>query len=115
LEPDFDGVRFAAVDLADPDPAATVLAVVDLAVVVDFASVDLATVDLAAVVDLVTVDFAVEGRGPVDLAVVDFLAPVDLVAVDFAAGGAVVDWAPTAKAANRATEMELAIARKDPV
>ena len=104
MEPDFDGVRFAAVDLADPDVVATVLAVVDLAAVVDF-----------AIVDLAAVDFAVEGRGPVDLAVVDFLAPVDLVAVDFAAGGAVVDWATTAKAASRATEMELAIARKDPV
>ena len=121
MAPDFEATRLAAVDLPDPDPAATVFAVVDLAVV-DLTVVDFETVDLAddadfSAVDFSAVDFAADGRGAVDLAVVvDFLALlVDLLPVDLAAGGPVVDWAITAKAANRATGMELAISRKDPV
>jgi hypothetical protein len=118
LPPAFEVVRFADVDFADPDPEASVFVVVDFAAVVDLAVVmDLAdVVDFAAIVDLAAevgfnaVDLAAYLRGAVDLTEVDFFATVDL-----AAGGAVDDWAITAKAANRATEIELAIGRKDPV
>jgi hypothetical protein len=101
-------VRLAAVDVA------VALAVVDLAIV------DLPAVDLANVVDL-----AAGGLADVDLAAVefvDFAARVAVEAVAFVVDCLVVDWAIvnpagaiTAKAANRATGMELANARKDSV
>jgi uncharacterized protein YjbI with pentapeptide repeats len=128
LAPVFEAVRFAAVDEAD-----AVLAVVELAAVVfagaDLASADLARVDLAAVelggADLVAVDLAARGCANVDLAAVD-LAAVDLRALDFVdffalvalvGDGVVVDCAGAnaAKAANRATGMEIEMGRKDPV
>jgi hypothetical protein len=108
LTPVFEAVRLAAVDF----PAA-VLAVAALAVA-DFASVDLAVVDVASV-DFAAVDLAAGGLADVDLAAVDFVDCFALVALvlDCVAGGCA--GANTAKAANRATGMEIANARKDPV
>ncbi len=116
MAPVFEVVRFAAVGAVDP-----VLAVVDLVIVV-LAGVVLAAVVLTAVdldtevfatVDLAAVDLAAGGLTDVDLAadLADFFALVAL------AGDVVVDCAGanTAKAAIRATGMEIAIARKDPV
>ena len=93
----------AVVDLAATGFAAVVFAGVD------FGGVTLAAVDLAAGgladVDLAAVDLRV-------LDLVDFFAPVALLG-----DGVVVDCAGAnaAKAANRATGMEIEIARKDPV
>jgi hypothetical protein len=111
LEPVFEAIRFAAVVFAEVGVATTVLAVEDLAV--DLTVADLPAVDLANVVD-----FAAGGLVEVDLAgdFVDFAAlgvevvalVVDCLVVDCAG-------ANTAKAADRATGMEIANARKDPV
>jgi len=79
-----------------------------------FASVDLAIVDDASV-DFAAVDLAARGLADVNLAAldfVDFFAVVAL-ALDCVTGGCA--GANTAKAANRATGMEIANARKDPV
>ena len=94
----------------------------------DFAGADLdATVLAVAAEDFAVVDFEAEEPGAVDLAAVDFgaLDLVDLVPVDFAPEAVdcfAVVWAvanrpgaTTAKAANRATGMKTAVARKDPV
>jgi uncharacterized protein YjbI with pentapeptide repeats len=108
LAPVFEAVRFAAVDVAAAFLAVVVLADADLAGVV------LAVADLAGV-DLVAVDLAVGGLAEVDLGAADLVDLFALVAL--AADCVVVDCAGAnaARAANRATGMEVAIARKDPV
>jgi hypothetical protein len=108
--------------LAVVDLAVVLLPIVDLAAVV-LAGVVLATMVLAGVVlatvDLAAVDLAAGGLADVDLAAADF---VDFFALVALVEGVTVDClvvdcagANTAKAANRATGMEIAIARKDPV
>jgi hypothetical protein len=81
---------------------------------VDLTVADLPAVDLANVVD-----FAVGGLVEVDLAgdFVDFAALLDVEVVALVVDCFVVDCAGanTAKAADRATGMEIANARKDPV
>jgi len=78
--------------------------------VVRFAVADLPAAALAAV------DFSVAILAAVDFAAVDFVVFFVLAALVVAVC-AIVNWAGpnAAKAANRATEMEITIARKDPV
>ena len=91
------------------DAAAAGLVPVDLTaaalVVVDLAAVDLADV----------VDFTAAGLAGVDVAPLDLVDFFTLVALG--SDCAIMDGigATTAKAANRATGMEIASARKDPV